>query len=166
MRRDPFTGDILHETCNTNAKNRYNVLAAVTLKPDIAPVQALVVEVHGNGALFSNFVAHLLATRTLQRGDIFVVDNCTIHFMGDCQFMQKTLMEEAGVLMIPLPPYYAELNPTEYVFNTLTERMKSTLARCGMFDPEKFKHDVICELDKFTHHDVAKFFYHCGYKRI
>ena len=76
-------------------------------------------------------------------------------------------MEEAGVLMIPLPPYYTELNPTEYVFNTLTERMKSTLARSdGMFDPALFKHEITCELKEFTHCDVAKFFYHCGYKRI
>ena len=44
-----------------------------------------------------------------------MVDNYTIHFMGDYQFMQQILMEEAGVLMIPLPPYYAEFNPTEYV---------------------------------------------------
>ena len=167
VRKDPFTGDIPHETCNANAQNRYNVLAAVTLKPDIAPVQALVLEAYGNAALFANFVAHLLATCTLQSGDIFVVDNCTIHFMGDCQFIQKSLMEEAGVLMIPLPPYYAELNPTEYVFNTLTERMKSTLARgSGMFDPALFKHEITCELKKFTHCDVAKFFHHCGYKRI
>ena len=71
-----------------------------------------------------NFVSHLLSAGTLQRGDIFVVDNCSIHFMGDCQFIQSSLMEEAGVLMIPLPPYYAELNPTEYVFNTLMKRMK------------------------------------------
>ena len=75
-------------------------------------------------------------------------------------------MEEAGVLMIPLPPHYAELNPTEYVFNTLTERMRSTLAHGGMFDPALFKHEITCELKKFTHYDVAKFFYCCGYKRI
>ena len=37
-RRDAFTGDIPHETCNANAQNRYNILAAVTLKPDIVPV--------------------------------------------------------------------------------------------------------------------------------
>ena len=75
-------------------------------------------------------------------------------------------MEEAGVLMIPLPPYYAELNPTEYVFNTLTQRMKSTLVRCGMFDPTRFKEEIILELGRFTHLDIAKFFNHCGYKRI
>ena len=50
VRRDPFTGDIPHETCNANAQNRYNILAAVTLKPDIVPVQALVLEAYGNAA--------------------------------------------------------------------------------------------------------------------
>ena len=54
VRRDPFTGDIPHETCNANAKNRYNVLAAVTLKPGIALVQALVLEAYSTAALFSN----------------------------------------------------------------------------------------------------------------
>ena len=77
-------------------------------------------------------------------------------------------MEEAGVLMIPLPPYYAELNPTEYVFNTPTERMRSTLARSdSFFDSALFKHEITCELKKFTHYcDVAKFFCHCGYKQF
>ena len=166
VRRDPFTGEIPHVTCNANARNRYNVLAAVTLKRDVPSVQALVLEVHGNAPLFANFVGHLLATRTLQRGDIFVVDNCSIHFMGDCQFMQQMLMEEAGVLMIPLAPYYAEFNPTELVFNTLVQRMKSTLARCGMFDPKLFKEEIILELRRFTHVDIARFFDHCGYKHI
>ena len=108
-------GETPHETCNANSKNRYNVLAAVTVKRDTVLVQALVLEENGSAALFANFVSHLLSAGTLQRGDIFIVDNCSIHFMGDCQFLQSSLMEEVGVLMIPLPPYYAELNPTEYI---------------------------------------------------
>ena len=166
VRRDPFTGEIPHETLNANCRNRYNILAAVTLKHDTAPVQALVLEENGTAALFANFVAHLLAVGTLVRGDIFVVDNCTIHFMGDCQFLQQSLMENAGVLMIPLPPYYAELNPTEFIFNTLVERMKATLARCGMGDPKKFKDEIIYELSLFTYDDVYKMFKNCGYKHI
>ena len=36
VRRDPFTGVVPHIRCHTNVKNRYNVLAAVTLKRNIS----------------------------------------------------------------------------------------------------------------------------------
>ena len=110
-RRDPITGEIPHEICNANARNRYNVLAAVTLKRHVAAVEALVLEDTGTACFFANFVAHFLETGTLARGDVFIVDNCTIHFIADCRYLQETLLSEAGVLMLPLPPYHAELNP-------------------------------------------------------
>ena len=42
VRKDPFTGEILHETCNENARNRYNILAVVTLKYNMTTVEAVV----------------------------------------------------------------------------------------------------------------------------
>ena len=76
-------------------------------------------------ATFFEFVKMLLQKGTLQRGDIFVVDNCTIHTKGDNIAIQETLFRNYQILMIPLPPYHPDLNPTELVFNTLLQRLMS-----------------------------------------
>ena len=58
------------------------------------------------------------------RGDILVVDNCTIHTMADNEHLQEVLFLKHGILMITLPPYHAELNPTELVFRALLMRLR------------------------------------------
>ena len=81
----------------------------------------------------------LLSVGTLQHGDVVVLDNFSINFMGDCQFMQHSLIPGLHLIMTSLPPYYSELNATEFVCHTLVERIKSALARCGMFYPGEFR---------------------------
>ena len=100
---------------------------------------------------------------TLARRDVFVDNNCSIHFMGDCRFLQEALWMEAGVLMVPLPPHYAELNQVEFVFDALVEQMKSTIARSRRFDPHEFKNEIINKLASFSHDGVKKIYKTCGY---
>lgn len=65
--------------------------------------------------------------------------------------------------MAPLPPYYAKLNPVEFVFDALLEQMKLTLARSGRCDPHEFKNQIINELASFSHGDVKKMYKICGF---
>ena len=74
-------------------------------------------------------------------------------------------MLESGVLMLRLPPYHAEINPCNVIFNTIVSRMKSTLARCGMCNLDKFKSEIMCELSSFTHEYVKKMYIICGYTK-
>ena len=94
------------------------------------------------------------------QGDIFVIDNCTIHVKGDNEALQQILWEDHGILMITLPPYHPELNPTELVFSTLVSRMRSQRARVGSND---FLGDVNRTLDAISRRDVISFFQECGY---
>eukprot|EP00979_Chaetoceros_neogracilis_P016228 scaffold7422_cov318-Chaetoceros_neogracile.AAC.1 len=54
----------------------------VTLKPEL-PLFFRVVEETGDAILFQLFVTEAIAHGALRRGDIFVVDNCTIHLAGE-----------------------------------------------------------------------------------
>ena len=58
----------------------------------------------------------------MKRGDNFVVDNCSIHMKGDISDIQDYLLEKAGVLMVSLTRYWAELNSTELAFHVLVKR--------------------------------------------
>ena len=94
-----------------------NILAAVNVKGgNVKPVEFIILEATSSSSVFLMFVQILLKGGTLCRGDIFAVDNCTIHMKADCIGIQHTLFEDYGVLMISLPPYHPEFNPTELVF--------------------------------------------------
>jgi len=91
VRRDPFTGVVPYIRCDANVKNRYNVLAAITLKRGGVSICARVVELNGDAIIFQEFVGECIREAVLERGDIFVVDNCTIHCFGENESLQEVL---------------------------------------------------------------------------
>jgi len=164
-RRDPITGEVFPILCNANSKFRYNILAAVTVKRNLKRnVEYLVLEENGDAFIFREFVSHLIQASFLVRGDIFVVDNCSIHMKGENEYLQETLLEEMDILMIPLPPYYAELNPTEFVFNYLVQILKSKSTRYGVAGDSKYFKDAICHaIDEISFGLVVKEYMKSGY---
>ena len=80
----------------------------------------------------------LLEVGTLTRGDIFIVDNCTIHMNGDNIGLQDALKNTHGIWMIPLPPYHPDLNPTELVFNGLLQRLSAQRSRYHSLGADNF----------------------------
>ena len=116
-----------------------------------------------NSQLFLGFVKMLLQKGTLQRGDIFVVDNCSIITKGDNIAIQETLFRNYQILMIPLPPYHPDLNPTELVFNTLLQRLSSERARYNCLFARDFEDAIHIAMNNFDHSDVIAFYKNCGY---
>lgn len=162
VRKDPFTDHTPNLTCDANSKNRYNVLAAVSLKKE-APICTRVVEEVGDSILFSEFVAAAMEEGVLVRGDILIIDNCSIHYKSENEHLQEILLMEHGILMIPLPPYYCELNPTELVFRALLMRLKAI--RCRSSSPIDFLSEVRKVLSQISYQAVKSFYKECGYYR-
>ena len=75
---------------------------------------------------------------TLRPGDIFIVDNCSVHMRGDNIGLQEALFKKYNVLMITLPPYHPGFNPTELVFNTILQRLSGKRARYNSLDADDF----------------------------
>ena len=94
---------------------------------------------------------------------MFVVDNYTVHTKGDNIGLQDELCNHHGVLMITLPPYHADLNPTELIFQTLLQRLVSLRARYKAYTEQSFIEEIIAKMINFTLHDVLSFFEKCGY---
>ena len=67
-------------TMNENSKNKYSIIATVTLKGNsVKPVEFVVLEQCTDAALFLQLVRIILEKGTLSKGNIFIVDNCSIH---------------------------------------------------------------------------------------
>ena len=108
------------------------------------------------------FVRNLLHTGTLKAGDIFVVDNCSVHIQGDNISMQESLCSNYGIRMITLPPYCSEFNPTELVSNTLIQRLCSIQARYNTVNEMEFVDDIGKAMNVFYLHDAKVFYsYQC-----
>ena len=165
VRRDPGTGIIPYNKGNANSTNRWNILSAVTIKRGVRSVEYLVFEESTDSTLFHKFVEHLVEVGTLVRGDIFVIDNCSVHMLGENQHLQENLFECLGILMVPLPPYHPELNPTELVFNTLLMRLRSKQSRSTSSSNDDFLQRIENELNDFTSSDAKAFYRKCGYNR-
>ena len=129
----------------------------------MSPVESAVFEEYTDSCIFLLFVKILLQKGVLSGGDIFVIDNCTVHTKGDNTGLQEELFNHHGVLMITLPPYHPDLNPTELVFQTLLQRLRSTRARYNAITEQSFVNEIIVEMNSFTLCDVLSFFFKCGY---
>ena len=96
-------------------------------------------------------------------GDIFIVDNCSIHYQGDNIGLPDALWELYGIRFVVLPPYSSEFNPTELVFNALLQRLKSERARYKALDVTDFKNAIMLEMRSFDLLDVVRMYKSCGY---
>ena len=173
VRRDPLNGQTPYHTVDSvNSRNRYSILAAVNVKGDnIPPVFSVILEENTDSTIFLRFVRQLLEMGVLQRGDVFVIDNCTIHMYGDNSGTQEYLLHEYGILMIPLPPYHPDLNPTELVFQTLLQRLASLRARykCWALTGNEIVREttfigcIEFVLDSFSRETVLNFYRKLGY---
>ena len=163
VRRDPITGIVPTNKGKANSKNRWNILSAITVKAHSRAVESLIFEECTDACLFLQFVGHLIEVGTLASGDIFVVDNCSIHMHGENKHLQENLFNDLGILKVPLPPYHPELNPTELVFNTLVQRMRSNHTRSSSKSNKVFLKKVITEIEKFSRDDAKSFYKKCVY---
>ena len=164
VRGDPFTGDRPYNHSKPSSKNRYNILAAVNIKGGVVPpVQSVVIEEVSNAPIFLQFVKVLIETGVLAAGDVFVVDNCTIHYQGDNVGLEETLRDMFGITLLRLPAYHPEFNPTELIFQLLFQRMRASRARYIALSDADFKLQIINELADFDLLDIVKNYMSQGY---
>ena len=72
--------DTANHEMNVNSKNRFSILAVVTLKKiNMRAVDYINLEDMTDSCLILQFVHILTNVGNLQRGDISIVDKCSIH---------------------------------------------------------------------------------------
>ena len=131
----------------------------------ISPFEYVVLEECTNSALFLQLVMFLMDNGCLERGDIFVVDNCSIHCKGDNVGIQESLFRDHGILMINLPPYHSDYNPAEFVFRALLRRISSERARYNSLNADDFLDSICIKMNDFSLNDTLLFYNDCGYNK-
>ena len=140
-----------------NVITPYCILKAVKLQKERA-CEALVFERKADSHLYFAFVKHLLSSRSLVPGDISLVDNCTIHMNGKCKNLQKDLWELAQILMVPLPRYHPELNPTEFLLNYLIQELRRKASRFEFLNTSEYEKCMIKILNRVRYSYVKRFY--------
>jgi transposase len=114
----------------------------------------LVVDGAMNGRIFLAYVQQQLV-RTLQAGDIVVMDNLAAHKVAGV----REAIEAVGARVAYLPPYSPDLNPIELVFSKLKWLTRSAAERTveGLWTL------LGRLLDHFPPDECQRYFAHCGY---
>ena len=108
-----------------------------------------------DGKAFEAYVEHFLAP-TLERGQIEVMDNLSVHKSGRV----ARLIEEAGCELLFLPPYSPDFNPIEEAFS----KMKGALRKAGARTREALVEATGHALNAITPTDIRGFYADCGYR--
>jgi len=66
-------------------------------------------------------------------------------------------------LMVALPPYHPELNPTEFVFAHLMCEMQAKNSRSTINTDEEFLHCIETTIEELGYSSVVNNYLHCGY---
>ena len=92
-------------------------------------------------------------------GDILVLDNASIHSVGENSVLEDWLWMQFGVLVLFLPPRSPELNPIELVWNTMVQRLRTVplidLLEIGAHSSSIKSLEI---LNGITHKEVQQFY--------
>lgn len=104
--------------------------------------------------VFRAYVENLLVP-SLVPGDIVVLDNLTPHKDPHAQ----QLIQNAGAVLLPLPPYSPDLNPIEPMWSKVKNHLRSAKAR----NERALNTAIARAFRSITPKDINGWFKHCGY---
>lgn len=107
-----------------------------------------------NGDIFEAFVAQVLVPQ-LRPGDVVIMDNLSSHKRA----RTEQLIQNAGAMLLFLPPYSPDLNPIEMIFAKIKQLLRSLACRTR----EVLWSAMQSILDQVTPTDAANCYRHCGY---
>jgi transposase len=82
---------------------------------------------------FLQWVEYLVDNHHLVHGDIFIVDNASVHKAAEIVDRLTEVLDTTGVRMVFLPTYSPELNPCELVFGAVKRHIRAN--RHGLLWP-------------------------------
>lgn len=80
---------------------------------------------------FFDFVADAIRAGYLTNGDIFVVDNASVHRGAAMWNDLLEMLDDAGVTLVFLPTYSPELNPCELCFAQIKNWIRANRSQAG-----------------------------------
>jgi transposase len=110
-----------------------------------------------DGETILYFIEELLVP-TLKRGEIVVLDNCSIHKQEEIE----DAIEAVGAWVLFLPPYSPDLNPIENCWSKVKTCLRSLQPRT--FDD--LQAALVTAFASITTLDIQGWLQHCGYSGV
>lgn len=107
-----------------------------------------------DGLTFEAFISQKLVPK-LWKGACVVMDNCSIHLGKDIE----KLIEDAGAILIYLPPYSPEFSPIENCWSKIKETLRSIGARTYL----DLAQAIEIAFNKVSLNEIRNWFTHCCY---
>ncbi len=170
VRADPLTGYVDAFPVSGDFPNAHNIFAVVSASPTKKKSMAYhITRENGNATNFVVFIKMLIISGYFEHYEILVMDNARIHTAGEAEcveyYLWHTLCDgiPLHVKIVYLPTRCPELNPIEFMFHLLTDRIRSFRYRMfGAIDRE-----VVAligrVLDDIKYETIVKTYVHCGY---
>lgn len=117
-------------------------------------VAPLVIDGAMNGEIFLAYVRQFLVP-VLRPGDHVIMDNLAVHKVTGV----RTAIENAGAMLLYLPPYSPDLNPIEMAFS----KLKALLRKAAERTRESLWNRIGSLIPAFTPSDCRNFMAHQGY---
>ncbi len=74
-----------------------------------------------------HFVNKGVESGNISSGDFLIMDNCRVHNAVAIQKRLMEMMEEVGFRIVFLPAYSPELNPIEFIFGIVKNKIRNLL---------------------------------------
>ena len=135
-----------------NYGNNVTIIGALDLGGIVA---AMSINGSADGDVFITFVREVLVPE-LRPNDVVIMDNLNVHK----NFEVEKVINEAGSLLIFLPPYSPDFNPIEQCWSKVKAYLRSIEARtCGALDQA-----ITDAINSITSEDAYGWFSHSGYR--
>ena len=104
---------------------------------------------------FVHVIVWLIDQGALGAGDFLVMDNARIHHAADSAQIVDGLMLAIGARLLFLPAYSPELNPCEFVFGYVKEKMSRERGSWEMW------HEALAYFSAVTFPQMDAWYRHC-----
>lgn len=128
------------------------LVAALSTSGILAP---MILDGAMDGDMFVAYVTRVLL-KEMRPGDIVVMDNLPAHKVAA---VRETL-EEAGMILLYLPPYSPDLNPIEKAFSQIKAYLKKAAAR----SKQALEAAIAAAIDTVSPQNAVNYFTSCGYQ--
>jgi transposase len=172
-RRDPLTGEVPEVLTDSDFRNTYtyNITGLCGLDSRAVPVFYNINDKINDSQAFAFFIEDAVACGFLQRWDILVLDNASIHVGGENANLEDWLWEGLSpwdgqplrITLLLLPARSPEMNPIELVWAQLVKKLRYkdiTGVRAHKHAPALYASEI---LQGFTFADIGKLYKKCNY---
>ena len=106
---------------------------------------------------FLDFVYSVIASGALLEGDVFIVDNASVHWAIKTADELSALLDAAHVRLVFTPTYSPEVNPCEFVF----AQVKRSLRERTDWENGTFEQNVLRAFTIVTYDNVYNYYDSC-----